>query len=354
MRIANPTSVPAHALASSDPRGTVEDFAPLLFTDPSHTKSEQSSVACGSVWLFPGLGCRYVGMGHDLFGQFSAADALIAQAQNWLGYDLREVCLEGSGRKVVPARQEAQVIYILDCAYAAVLREQGHQPTAVAGHSLGCWAAAWTSGVFDFLTGLELVTHVEELLEAHAGGRNEGMGVVLGLDKSVVQSLLTEVPNITIANWNSQEQVVLGGNTTEMDQILAEATRLGAKRAKRLPTDRALHTPCVSEVAAQLRNRLSQISWSEPAVPFLAGLSGQETNDGLLGSAGQIREFLGEFLERPVFWQGTLETLRRERSDTFLEIGPGNVLTQMFSFIDRTAVIRTASEVLEQDVTRPC
>ncbi|MFO1019616.1 MAG: acyltransferase domain-containing protein [Planctomycetales bacterium] len=306
----------------------------------------------GTIWLFPGLGCRYVGMGHDLFGQFPTADALISEAQSRLGYDLREVCLEGSGRKVVPARQEAQVIYVLDCAYGAVLRDQGYQPTAVAGHSLGCWAAAFTAGVFDFQTGLELVTHVEELLEAHALGRTEGMGVVLGLDKSVVQSLLT--PRVSIANWNSQEQVVLGGDLTEIDQILSEASRLGAKRAKRLPTDRALHTPLMRDVSAKLREKLSQVSWSEPAFPFLAGLSGQETDDGLLRSAEEIRDFLGDFLDRPVFWQGTLENLRRRKSDTFLEIGPGNVLTQMLSFIDRTAVIRTASEVLEQDVTRSC
>src|SRR5689334_6064202 len=77
-----------------------------------------------SIWVFPGLGCRHVGMGHDLFGSFAIADQMIAAAEAVLGYDLREACLEGSGRKHVPPRQEAQLIYVLECVYAAVLAEQ--------------------------------------------------------------------------------------------------------------------------------------------------------------------------------------------------------------------------------------
>src|SRR5438094_9704129 len=72
-----------------------------------------------SPWLFPGLGCRFVGMGHDIFGRFPLADRLVAEATARLDYDLVAVCLEGSGRKNVPARQEAQVIYVVECAYAA-------------------------------------------------------------------------------------------------------------------------------------------------------------------------------------------------------------------------------------------
>src|SRR5260370_39422999 len=76
-----------------------------------------------SPWLFPGLGCRFVGMGHDIFGRFPVADRLVSDASAHLGYDLAAVCLEGSGRKHVPARQEAQVIYAVECAYAVVLEE---------------------------------------------------------------------------------------------------------------------------------------------------------------------------------------------------------------------------------------
>src|SRR5262249_51653831 len=114
-----------------------------------------------SPWLFPGLGCRFVGMGNDIIGRFPAADRLIAEASEYLGYDVVAVCLEGSGRKHVPARQEAQVIYAVECAYAAVLEDSGQLPAAVSGHSLGCYAAGFACGAFTFTTGLDLLTQVE-------------------------------------------------------------------------------------------------------------------------------------------------------------------------------------------------
>ena len=80
-----------------------------------------AGVNLSSIWLYPGLGCRHVGMGNDLFGRFPPADRLIGAAGDILGYDVVAVCLEGSGRKHVPPRQEAQVIYVLECAYTAVL-----------------------------------------------------------------------------------------------------------------------------------------------------------------------------------------------------------------------------------------
>src|SRR4051812_37929635 len=90
-------------------------------------------------WLFPGLGCRYVGMGYDLFDRPGIAGQLIREAEEVRGSPLAPVCLEGSGRKIVPPRQEAQAIYVINCAYAAALGEQGHYPRAVLGHSLGNW-----------------------------------------------------------------------------------------------------------------------------------------------------------------------------------------------------------------------
>src|SRR5262245_24078977 len=83
-----------------------------------------------SPWLFPGLGCRFVGMGNDIIGRYPEADRLIALASAHLGYDVAAVCLEGSGRKHVPTRQESQVIYTVECAYVAVLESSGFTPTA--------------------------------------------------------------------------------------------------------------------------------------------------------------------------------------------------------------------------------
>ncbi len=298
-------------------------------------------------WLFPGLGCRYVGMGHDVIGQFAEADALIVEAEALLGYDIEAVCLTGSGRKHVPARQEAQVIYVLDCAYAAVLKTHGCYPQVVAGHSLGSLAAGWTCGAYDFTTGLQLVTHVEELMEELIDGRGLTMGVIIGLDDEAVRTQLAVHPEVYRANWNSPLQHVVAGPVAAVDNILASATAQGAKQAKRFPSERAMHTPYVNEVAARFREHLESVSWSEPCVP-LADI--RDAN--VLRTSTEICEFLGEFLAQPVHWQATIQNLLQDGNHHFVEVGPGNLLSSMLPFIDRMAAVSTASEILDQKAKR--
>lgn len=197
--------------------------AALRFTDFGPSLSARLDDRLRAAWLFPGLGCRHVGMGHDLFDRPGAAGSLIALAEDRLGYRLAPICLEGSGRKVVPARQEAQVIYVLSCAYAAALGERGYRPVAVLGHSLGSWAAAWVAGVYDFVTGLELVTEVERLLENLVDGRDLTMGAIIGLDAERVQLLVAEAPGVSIANFNSPAQFVVGGPGDGVDGVLRSA-----------------------------------------------------------------------------------------------------------------------------------
>jgi len=283
-------------------------------------------------------------MGHDLFGKFAIADRMFAEAEAILSFDIREACLEGSGRKHVPPRREAQLIYVLECAYAAVLAELEYQPRVVSGHSLGNWAAAYAAGVYDFQTGLRLVTSVEALLEEHVDGRGQGMGVIVGLEESVVVSMLGEFRETCVANWNSPGQYVIAGPEAEVDSVLAAADAQGAKRAKRLATSRALHTPHLARVGALLRDQLHAVSWTPPRRPMLSS-----RDSVLLTNADQVRDFLSEFLVQPVRWETTIRVLRQDWGREFVEVGPGNVLTGMLPFIDRTAVIRTASEILSQN-----
>lgn len=296
-----------------------------------------------AAWLFPGLGCRYVGMGYDLIGRFATADRLIASANARLPYDIVEVCLEGSGRKHVPARQEAQVIYVLDCAYSAVLRELGLKPSVIAGHSLGNMAAGYAAGAYDFLTGLDLVTHVEDLMESLVDGRDQAMGVVIGLDERAIHELIDSFPETYLANWNSPLQHVVGGMAISVDRLLTAALEQGAKQARRFVSERAMHTPYMDEVAARFRQYLATIRWSEPTVPFMNSHDAR-----VLRSSAQISQFLGVFLSQPVHWQATVEAIRNSWGSLFVEVGPGSLLTSMLPFIDSTATVRTASDVLDQ------
>lgn len=303
---------------------------------------ERNANSSPTNWLFPGLGCRYVGMGHDLFNRPGATARLIQLAEDLLGYPLVPICLEGSGRKVVPARQEAQVIYVINCAYAAALGELGHNPCAVLGHSLGSWSAAWAAGVYDFQTGLELVTEVEKLLEELVDGHDLTMGAVIGLDESTLQSEMTGFPGVSVANFNSPAQFVIGGPADEVDCVLNAALARGAKQAKRLPTSRAVHTPWLEETARRLRTRLDRVTWTDPRVPFVACDGARE-----LGTGAEVHQFFSIFLARPVRWQQSFSSLYQTNASRFLEVGPGALLKSLASFIDSSAVVCTATDVLE-------
>jgi [acyl-carrier-protein] S-malonyltransferase len=314
-----------------------------LWFDP-HPKrgAEIGDDVSRTIWLFPGLGCRHVGMGHDLFDRSGITTELIGLAEEVLGYSLLPICVEGSGRKVVRARQEAQVIHVLNCAYAAALGEQGYYPRAVLGHSLGSWSAAWVAGVYDFVTGLELVTHVERLLEEFVDGHDLSMGAIIGLDEFAVQSEVALQAGITVANFNSPAQFVIGGPTKAVDRVLNAAVLRGAKQAKRLPTSRAIHTPWLEEVASRLKPRLDLVEWSDPRMPFIPCDGARE-----LGTGREVHQFLSFFLTRPVRWQLSFSRLSQTGASRFLEVGPGALLKSLASFIDSSAVVCAASDCLE-------
>jgi len=153
---------------------------------------------------------------------------------------------------------------------------------------------------------------------------------------------LADRPDVWLANWNAPGQYVIGGNSAAIDGVLAEAARHGARRARRLPDDRAVHTPLMRELTAQFREHLRSASWSDPILPLVNSFDGSS-----LRTAEEIRRWLGDFLELPVRWEGTVRVLRQAWGSDFVEVGPGNLLSNLQAYIDRSAPIRSASDLVE-------
>lgn len=313
-----------------------------LVSAPSAPRSSQKRVA----WLFPGLGSRFVGMGADIIGSQSAADELIAAAEQWLGYDIGEVCLTGSGRKFVPPRIEAQVIYVINCAYEQVLRDQGTAPDLVCGHSLGTWAALYAAGAIDFETGLELVTTVEDALAPLDDADDQAMGVVIGLAEEVVRGWCDDEFHVYLANFNSHGQYVIAGAAAGVDAVLANAAQLGAKKAMRIAGSRAMHTPLIADAGEPLKRKLALVPLSDATVPLLTC-----DEPRLIRAADDLRGYLEGFLERPVHWEEAMRTAGAMGVERYLEVGAAPLLTGMMPFIDPTARIETAADWLARNET---
>ncbi len=294
------------------------------------------------IWLFPGLGCRYVGMGGEFLGREPVADELVRQASDLLGYSVEAVCLEGSGRKVVPPRQESEVIYVISCAAAAVLRSRGWQPAAVLGHSLGSWAAVATSGVLDFATGLHLLGLTEQRIHDWVESQDHAMGVILGLDAPVVADLVSAERDVWVANWNSPRQQVISGMALAVERVLAESLARQAKQARVLVRSRAMHTPFLEPVARALRTDLAELPLRDPQVPVIDTRTGNELRRGL-----EVGEFLADCLTAPVHWGQTILSRTQQGTNRFIDVGPGTVLAGMLPFIDNQAAVMTTAQILE-------
>ena len=298
-----------------------------------------------SVWLFPGLGSRFVGMGGDLIGSTSLADELVQQASDLLGYDVTSVCLKGSGRKIVPQKVESEVLYVVNCIYTAVLKDHGYFPQMVCGHSLGSWAAAYAAEVYDFTTGLELVTQVETILDNRAMEAPEAMGVILGLPLDKVTDLLGRHTGVSLANRNCPGQYVLAGDATAIEQSLQAAIEEGAYKTKKLESTCAFHTKRLGHIHDQIKELFRNRHLQDPACPFVTPLEGNH-----LTSRHDIETFLLQFLYIPVNWEDTIRSLCSHQSVTqFLEVGPGTVLSDLMGYIAPSMPVQTASDFLYEN-----
>lgn len=295
------------------------------------------------IWLFPGLGSRFVGMGGDILGNASTADRLVDTASQWLGYDVVAVCLEGSSRKALPLRTEVQVLYVLECAYAEVLRQEGWVPRAVCGHSMGTYAALYAAGVFDFLSGLQFATNVEDLLEQTIAPGTQAMGVVLGLPLERLETIVGR-GKVYLTNFNSPGQFVLAGERAAVERAMAAAEAAGAHKTKWLGSQWAFHTPLLGGVCQKVERVLQNMPLRDPTVCMVG------SNDGRpLRTAQAVRRHLVRFLREPVRWEATVRRLTGAAADPeYLEVGPGTVLTDLMAYIDRTVPVQTASDLLHE------
>ena len=318
---------------------------PTGVTNPLTAPSCESNPEFGlpAVWLFPGLGCRFVGMGADILGKHPGAQKLVAQANEYLGWDVVAACLEGRGRNFMPPRQESPLIYTVCCVYAAVLLDLGYHPLAVCGHSLGTWAAVHVAGCYDFLTGLKLVMWVEDAMESHVDGREQCMGVVIGLPEETLVQICSAESNACLANINCPGQYLIGGSTVDVERVLEAAHRAGAYKTKLMPIARAMHTPLLDELSAEVGRMLTAFPLRPPRVPLVSAWDG-----AMLSQTEEIRRYLSDFLARPVRWETAMRRLLVEPHATFIEVGPAAILSGMMLFVDGSVRVPTASEVLQR------
>ena len=307
-----------------------------------------------TAYLFPGQGSQHVGMGQDLYERFPEARALFDAADAALGFGLTERMFGAGGDEA--AEQEAlqqtdvtqPALYVHSLAAAAVLKERGHTPDQVAGHSLGEYSALAAAGALDFEDGLRLV-RLRGTLMAEAGHRRPGtMAAVLGLDDDDVAAVCEEASQegsvVQAANFNAPGQVVISGDEDAVARASEQFKAQGARHVVPLPVSGAFHSPLMEYARDGLREALLETDVQAPRCPVYLNVTATPTSD-----PNEIQKRLLEQLTAPVRWSETLRRMQQDGATRFIEVGTGKVLTGLVRRTlgreAETATAGTADEV---------
>jgi [acyl-carrier-protein] S-malonyltransferase len=286
----------------------------------------------GSViaFCFPGQGSLEPGMGRDIAEAVPEAMEVFDRASEASGLDLRRLCFEAPLEELVETEIQQPALVATSLAVLAALRARGIYPDYVVGHSVGEFAALAAA---EAMTTEEAVALVRErgLAMAEAARKRPGsMAAILGLDDAVVESLCRKIIGVWPANYNSPGQVVVSGEDPAVDECCVEAEREGARRAIKLKVSGAFHSPLVASAAHRLKPAIERVRFSEPVAPFMSTVTAK------IEPAQRIGGLLVEQLTAPVKFTQSTSELIRGGVRTFVEVGPGNVLSGLVKRIDKS------------------
>ena len=299
------------------------------------------NAAKGIAFIFPGQGSQFVGMGKDLYEVSAAAREVFHRAEEALGINLRKLCFDGPAELLNDTLNAQPAILTVSVAAWAALRERlesvGHQvvPRFLAGHSLGEYSALVAAGALDFTEAVRLVRERGRLMKEWGEAIPGGMAAVIGLDQETLNKVCQDAAAHGIvcpANFNSPNQIVISGELAALTAAMQLAVAQGARRVIRLAVSIASHSPVMQRAAEQFSVVLQRIGLYDPIVPVVSNVTAQA-----LTSAEEIRLELARQITASVHWTQSVTGMLESGVTTFIELGPGEVLSGLVRQVNRSA-----------------
>jgi [acyl-carrier-protein] S-malonyltransferase len=290
------------------------------------------------VFLFPGQGSQKVGMGKDLYDRYESARRIFAMADDTAGLPVTRLCFEGPMAALTETVNLQPAMTAVNLAVYTVLAEAGVAPAVVAGHSLGEYCALCAAGVISPEDAFRLVTRRGQLMHREAVACDGAMQAIIGLSISQVTDIVaasSAAGVVSVANHNTPTQIIITGETAAVAEAAGKAKAAGA-RAIPLKVSGPWHSHLMAPAQEDFAAFLNSVEFGDGRCPVAMNVTAALETDGAV-----IKEIMARQLCSPVRWTDAMATVMTTAADGFLEIGPGNVLSNMLKkgiFTEDTAL----------------
>ena len=298
-----------------------------------------------TAFIFPGPGAQVCGMGKDFYEKTETGRQIYDRATELLGFSMPELCFEKNDRLDITEYTQAALV-TTSIAMMKVLEEAGVRPDVTAGLSLGEYAALTAAGVMSADDAITAVRQRGILMQQEVPAGIGSMAAILALDAQTIETVLSSMEDVWIANYNCPGQIVISGRKEAVEEACAKLKEAGAKRTVILNVSGPFHSKMLEGAGKKLGQVLDAIEIRKPAIPYAANVTAEYVTE-----AEPIKRLLMEQVSSSVRWQQSVETMLKDGVDTFIEIGPGRTLAGFVKKISRDVKIWNVGTLEEIEKT---
>lgn len=283
-------------------------------------------------FLFPGQNSHYAGAG-GLLQRVPECSPLLEEASDLLGWDVARLIREGSPNLTLSDSHSQVASFVANAIYWEFWKDQGLKPSILTGYSLGFYSTLMAAQVFPFSLGLRMVWEAGRLMAEASTSRPGKMAAIFGLLAEKIEQIGQEVEEqglVVVANLNASRQVVISGDEAAVEAVCSRALAEGALEVKDIGVKAAYHSPLMEAPSRRFAAFLEDFVFQDPRLPVLSYVDAQYVRD-----REEARDFLSRQLRSQIRWKDCIERLVKEGVDTFIEVGPGQMLTRLTRWINR-------------------
>lgn len=278
-------------------------------------------------FIFPGQGAQYIGMGKDFFDNFPIVKTVFEEVSDEINIDMKKLCFEGPENKLVKTENTQPAILATSIAILRVLEEEGISCDITAGLSLGEYASLVKSNVFSFKDAVKLVQKRGKYMQNEVPIGVGTMAAILGLDREQLKLCIENSKRhgiVEAANYNCPGQIVISGEIKAVEATVKKAKEVGAKKAVLLPVSAPFHCSLLKGAGEKLQKDLEKLNINEPEIPVVTNVSAK-----VLSSKLEVIPSLVNQVSKSILWEDSISLMIDEGVRTFIEIGPGKILSSL-------------------------